>query len=67
MFIYTLKRKNFDCVYSHGEVCLFHFSYTCIYMYTQITLNLVDFAGDKNIALDFSDASLFRYPGYFDY
>ena len=36
-------------------------------MYTQITLNLVDFAGDKNIALDFSDASLFRYPGYFDY
>ena len=25
----------------------------------QITLNSVDFAGDKNIAFDFSDASLF--------
>lgn len=33
----------------------------------QITLNSVDFAGDKNIAFDFSDASLFGYPGVFDY
>ena len=25
------------------------------------------FAGDKNIAFDFSDACLFGYPVYFDY
>ena len=29
--------------------------------------SLADFAGDKNIAFDFSDACLFGHPDYFDY
>ena len=33
----------------------------------QITLHLVDFTGDQNVAFDFSDACLFGHPFYFDY
>ena len=48
----TLKKR---CVYNHGK---FH--------YKQITLHSPDFAGDKNVAFDFSDTCLFGHPVYFD-
>ena len=32
----------------------------------QITLHSADFAGDKNVAFDFSDACLLGHPVYFD-
>ena len=51
------------CVYNHSNTYLFHF--TCTYI--QITLLSVDFAGDKNIAFNVSDAFLFGHPVYFDY
>ena len=33
----------------------------------QITLHMLVFTGDKNVAFDFSDACLFGHPFYFDY
>ena len=37
------------------------------YTHMQITLHLVDFTGDKNVAFDFSDACFFGYPVDSDY
>ena len=41
-----------------GDTYLFCFTCTC----TQIPLHSVDFAGDKNVTFDFSDACLFGHP-----
>ena len=35
-------------------------------LYMQITLHSADFAGDKNVIFDFSDACLLGHPVYFD-
>ena len=62
MWIYTFRGEKTlkkCCVYNHSE---FRFAYT----YKQISSHLVDFAGDKNVASDFSDACLFWHPVYFD-
>ena len=35
-------------------------------LYMQITRHSADFAGDKNVTFDFSDACLLGHPVYFD-
>ena len=42
---------------------LFHFTYTCM----QIILHSADFAGDKYVTFNFSDACFFVRPDYFDH
>ena len=54
----TLRKR---CVYNHGDMYLFCFTYT----YMQIPLHSADFAGD--VTFDFPDACLFGHPIYFDY
>ena len=38
-----------------------------LHLNMQIPLHPADFAGDKNVGFDFSDACLFGHPVYFDY
>ena len=59
------KRKKMKkcCIYNHGDMYLFHFTYTCM----QIILHSADFAGDKYVALNFSDACFFVRSDYFDH
>ena len=60
------EKKMYKCwVYIHSETCLLCVTYTHIYLL--ITLHSVEFAGDKTVAFDFSDACLFGHPVYFDY
>ena len=64
MRIYAFKRKKTSrkrCVYNHGNLYLFCFTYA----YMQITVHLPDFAGDKNVDFEFPDACLFAHPFYF--
>ena len=42
---------------------LFHFTYTCM----QIILHSADFAGDKYVTFNSSDACFFVRPDYFDH
>ena len=66
MRIYAFKRKKTvrkGRVYNHGNSYLLHFTYT----YMQITVDLLDFAGDKNVDFEFPDACLFGHPFYFGY
>ena len=62
-FTLSKGRNITTYIYNHGNTCLFRLTYT----YMQITLHSADFAGDKNVAFDFSDACLFFHPIYFDY
>ena len=60
------KRKKTSrkrCVYNHGNLHLFHFTYT----YMQITVHPPDFAGYENVNFEFPDACLFGHPFYFGY
>ena len=52
------------CVYNQGDMYLFCFTHTLTLM--QIPLHSADFAGDINVAFDFSGACLFGHPVYFD-
>ena len=66
MRIYAFKRKKTSrkrCVYNHGNLYLFRFTYT----YMQITVHLPDFAGDKNVDFEFPHDCLFGPPFYFGY
>ena len=66
MRIYAFKRKKTSrksCVYSHGNLYLFRFTYA----YMQITVHPPDFAGDKNIDFEFPNACLLGHPFYFGY
>ena len=57
------KTSRKRCVYNHGNLYLFRFTYA----YMQITVHLPDFAGDKNVDFEFPDACLFGHPFYFGY
>ena len=60
------KEKLWENVAFTAMAILVYFtSLTLTLMYMQITLNSVDFAGDKYIAFDFSDASHFGVPWLF--
>ena len=66
MRIYAFKRKKTSrkrCVYNHGNLYLFRFTYA----YMQITVHPPDFAGDKNVDFEFPDDCLFGHPFYFGY
>ena len=66
MRIYAFKRKKTSrkrCVYNHGNLYLFRFTYA----YMQITVHPPDFAGDKNVDFELSDDYLFGHPFYFGY
>ena len=66
MRIYASKTKKTSskrCVYNHGNSYLFCFTYTC----ANLTVHPPDFAGDRNVDFEFSDASLFGHPFYFGY
>ena len=52
------------CVYKQGDVYLFRFTRPLTLM--QIPLHSADFAGDINVAFDFSGACLFGHPVYYD-
>ena len=45
------KTSRKQCVYNHGNLYLFRFTYA----YVQITVHLLDFAGDKNVDFEFPD------------
>ena len=57
------KTSRKRCVYNHGNLSLFRFTYA----YMQITVHPPDFAGDKNVDFEFPDACLFGHPFYFGY
>ena len=57
------KTSRKRCVYNHGNLYLFRFTYA----YMQITVHPPDFAGDKNVDFEFPDACLFGHPFYFGY
>ena len=57
------KTSRNCCVYNHGNLHLFRFTYA----YMQITVHLPDFAGDKNVDFEFPDACLFGHLFYFGY
>ena len=61
MRICTFKRKKTSrkrCVYNHGNLYLFRFTYA----YMQITVHPLDFARDKNIDFEFPNACLLGHP-----
>ena len=61
MRIYAFQRKKTSrkrCVYNHGNLYLFRFTYA----YLQITVHPPDFAGDKNIDFEFPNACLLGHP-----
>ena len=55
------KRKNFE-----ETLCLQPRRYISILLHLHLNTNY-PFAGDKNVAFDFSDACLFGHLVYFDY
>ena len=57
------KTSRKRCVYNHGNLYLFRFTYA----YMQITVHPPDFAGDKNIDFEFPNACLLGHPFYFGY
>ena len=57
------KTSRKRCVYNHGNLYLFRFTYA----YMQITVHPPDFAGDKNIHFEFPNACLLGHPFYFGY
>ena len=57
------KTSRKRCVYNHGNLYLFRFTYA----YMQITVHPPDFAGDKNVDFEFPDDCLFGHPFYFGY
>ena len=66
MRIYAFKRKKTSrkrCVYNHGNLYLFRFTYA----YMQITVHPPDCARDKNVDFEFPDACLSGHPFYFGY
>ena len=66
MRIYAFKRKKTSrkrCVYNHGNLYLFRFTYA----YMQITFHPLDFAGDKIIEFELPNACLLGHPLYFGY
>ena len=52
------KTSRKRCVYNHGNLYLFRFTYA----YMQITVHPPDFAGDKNVDFEFPHACLFGHP-----
>ena len=61
------KTSRKRCVYNHGNLYLFRFTYA----YMQITVHPPDFARDKTVDFEFDfDAGLFGHPfclGYQDF
>ena len=57
------KTSRKRCVYNHGNLYLFRFTYA----YMQITVHPPDFAGDKIVDFEFPDACLSGNPFYYGY
>lgn len=64
-----LPVDDYDYLCAHkGYQCMsfpLTLDWSVSYMYVQITLHSADFAGDKNVAFDFLDASLFGHSIFF--